>query len=456
MNRVQKMTANLILSHLANSPLEKLPVMIDLAEKLDRGHLHGPQISMMRTALTDKNSVWYKFTERLFEEVEPKCISKLLECFFINATLEGGTKNQEVEKKYDCNVPWAILMDPTSACNLQCVGCWAAQYGAKHNLSYETLDSICRQGKGIGIHFYIFSGGEPLMRKADIIRLCDAHPDCYFFAFTNGTLVDEEFCSEVARVGNFTLAFSIEGDEEATDMRRGAGTYQKVLASMELMRSRRLPFGYSTCYHSKNTESVGSDAFVDDMIKRGCRFSWNFTYMPVGKDAQPDLLVTPEQRAWMHRRIREIRDTKPVFAMDFWNDGEYTEGCIAGGRRYLHINAAGDVEPCAFIHYSNVNIHDVSLLEALQSPIFKAYRRGQPFNDNHMRPCPLLDNPGALRCMVKESGAKSTDMESPEDIDALCAKTEEASEKWAEMADSIWAGTGENTTTPDCDRKRAV
>jgi MoaA/NifB/PqqE/SkfB family radical SAM enzyme len=177
------------------------------------------------------------------------------------------------------------------------------------------------------------------------------------------------------------------------------------------------------------------------MIARGCRFSWNFTYMPVGKDAVPDFLATPEQRAYMYRRMREIRASKPIFAMDFWNDGEYTRGCIAGGRRYLHINAAGDVEPCAFIHYANVNIHDVSLLEALRSPLFMAYRRRQPFNGNHLRPCPLLDNPQALCAMVKESGARSTDMASPEDVDTLCQKTEKAAENWAEVADGLWNGT---------------
>lgn len=455
MNRLQKLSFNLILGRLANSPMEKLPAILDLAEKMDRGQLHGPQIRLMRSVLTDKNSIWYDFTERLFEEVELRCISKLIECFFINATVDSGAHNHAIEAKYDCNVPWAILMDPTSACNLQCVGCWAAQYGGKHRLSYETMHSICCQGKEIGIHFYIFSGGEPLMCKADIIRLCDAHPDCYFFAFTNGTLVDEAFCGEIARVGNFTPAFSVEGDEKSTDMRRGAGTYQKVVAAMALMQKHRLPFGYSTCYHRENTESVGSDAFVDDMIRRGCRFAWNFTYIPVGKDARPDLLATPAQRAWMYRRMREIRETKPVFALDFWNDGEYTGGCIAGGRRYLHINAAGDVEPCAFVHYSNVNIHDVSLLEALQSPIFKAYRREQPFNENHLRPCPLLDNPDTLRRMVKESGARSTDMEAPEDVDTLCAKTDCACEKWAKTADALWTEAAGETTTSD-ERQKAV
>lgn len=434
----QKRMVGLLINYLSDNPLEKLPKMFSLVEKLDRKKLYTSQIQATKKALLDENSNWRLAVKKLFDEVDLKCIKKLLECFIVNANFVGGPKARAAAKKYDCNIPWAILMDPTSACNLHCTGCWAAEYGSKNNLSYEMLDSICRQGKKLGIYFYIFSGGEPLVRKKDLIKLCAAHQDCYFFAFTNGTLVDEEFCQDLLRVGNFALAFSIEGDEKATDLRRGEGTYQKVIKAMELMKKHKLLFGYSTCYHRYNTESVGSDEFVDDMIARGCRFAWNFTYMPVGKDAKPDFIATPEQRAYMYRRIREIRATKPIFAMDFWNDGEYVHGCIAGGRCYLHINAAGDVEPCAFIHYSNVNIHNVSLLEALRSPLFQAYRKRQPFNENHLRPCPLLDNPEALRAMVKESGAKSTDMLAPEDVDDLCAKTEPAAAKWAPVADELW------------------
>ncbi|WP_187351006.1 radical SAM protein [Capillibacterium thermochitinicola] len=435
----QKLAVKLLMGYLADKPMEKLPRMFSLAEKLDRRNLHASQIQAVKKALLDEGSNWRLLVENLFREVDLRLIQKLVESFIVNANLLGGARAQAAAEKHDCNIPWAILMDPTSACNLSCVGCWAAEYGSNHNLSYEMLDSICRQGKELGVYFYIFSGGEPLVRWKDLIKLCAAHQDCYFFAFTNGTLVNEELCQELLRVGNFALAFSIEGDEEATDLRRGKGTYRKVIAAMELMRKHKLIFGYSTCYHRYNTESVGSDEFIDDMIARGCRFAWNFTYMPVGKGAKPDLIATPEQRAYMYRRAREIRETKPIFYMDFWNDGEYVNGCIAGGRCYLHINAAGDVEPCAFIHYSNVNIHDVTLLEALKAPLFQAYRRRQPFNPNHLRPCPLLDNPDALRAMVKESGAKSTDMLAPEDVDDLCAKTESAAAQWAPVADQLWA-----------------
>jgi len=429
----------MLLNYISDDFLGKLPRILKLAEKLDRGNFHATQITTVRNVLLDESNVWHTFARNLVQEVDKKCIMKFVEGFIINTHLVGNERRQAIEKKYDCNVPWTILIDPTSACNLSCTGCWAAQYGSRHNLSYETLDSVVREGKEIGMYFYIFSGGEPLVRKKDIIRLCEAHQDCYFFAFTNGTLVDDELCDDMLRVGNFALAFSIEGDEEATDMRRGKGTYRKVIEAMERMKAHRLLFGYSTCYHRYNTESVGSDEFVDDMIARGCRFAWNFTYMPVGKDARTDLMATPEQRAYMYRRINEIRATKPIFAMDFWNDGEYANGCIAGGKRYLHINAAGDVEPCAFIHYSNVNIHDVSLLDALRSPLFMAYRRNQPFNGNMLRPCPLLDNPEMLAAMVKESGARSTDMEAPENVDVLCAKTAPAAKAWAEVADRLWA-----------------
>lgn len=163
--------------------------------------------------------------------------------------------------------------------------------------------------------------------------------------------------------------------------------------------------------------------------------------MPVGNDAVPQLMCTPEQREEMYHRIREYRKTKPIFAMDFQNDAEYVGGCIAGGRRYLHINANGDVDPCVFIHYSNANIRDMTLLEALQSPIFMAYHDEQPFNENHLRPCSMLENPELLRSMVEKTGAHSTDLQSPESVEHLCAKCTAYAKDWTATADKLWTAS---------------
>jgi MoaA/NifB/PqqE/SkfB family radical SAM enzyme len=140
----------------------------------------------------------------------------------------------------------------------------------------------------------------------------------------------------------------------------------------------------------------------------------------------------------MYDKIRAYRKNKPIFTMDFWNDGEFVNGCIAGGRCYLHINANGDIEPCAFIHYSDSNIHDTTLLQAYKNPLFMQYHKNQPFNKNMLRPCPLLDNPGRLNDMVHASGAKSTDLEHPEDVTDLCKKCVPAATNWAPVSQEIW------------------
>ena len=117
---------------------------------------------------------------------------------------------------------------------MHCTGCWAAEYGNRLNLTLEELDSIVTQGKELGTYMYIFTGGEPLVRKQDIIKLCEKHSDCEFLSFTNGTLIDESFCREMLRVKNFVPAISLEGFENANDGRRGSGVFEKVMAAMDL------------------------------------------------------------------------------------------------------------------------------------------------------------------------------------------------------------------------------
>ena len=286
-----------------------------------------------------------------------------------------------------------------------------------------------------------FTGGEPLICKKDIIRLCEKHRDMAFHAFTNGTLIDDDFCRELLRVGNFFVSVSIEGFEEANDGRRGEGHFQKALAAMELMHRYKIPFGVSICYTAKNYKTVTSDEFLDLLISKGCVFAWYFHYMPVGMGASTDLLLTPEQRTYMKNRVREIRGVtggKELYCIDFQNDGEFAGGCVAGGRIYCHINAAGDVEPCVFIHYSGANIREKSFLECLQQPLFLEYRKGQPFNGNHLRPCPMLENPDLLPEMVKRSGARSTDLEAPESAEHLCEKCKAYAACWQPTAEQLW------------------
>ncbi len=428
--------------YLYKDPETNLLKIMHWADKFSGGEFEG-QRKVIREALENPDHPYYSYIRNLIQEVDPFVVKTTAVNFFINANLIGWPKQEECREKYGCNIPWAILLDPTSACNLHCTGCWAAEYGNKLNLTYDEIDSIIRQGKELGVYMYIYTGGEPLIRKADLMKLCREHSDCIFLCFTNATLIDEKLADEMLEVGNFVPAISLEGFEEATDGRRGDGIYQKVIKAMNLLRRKKLLYGISACYTSANYDSITSAEFYDKLIDLGAYFIWYFHYMPVGNDASTELLPTPEQRIEVYRRVRKYRAEKPLFAMDFQNDAEYVGGCIAGGRRYLHINANGDVDPCVFIHYSDSNIREKSLLDALRGPMFMAYHDGQPFNENMFRPCPMLENPEKLRAMVEKSGAHSTDLQSPESADHLCTKCDKYAACWKPVADELWAAAHE-------------
>ncbi|MBS3985596.1 MAG: radical SAM protein [Selenomonadales bacterium] len=427
-----------VLSHLGSEPNKNIPRVLNWVDRFDKEGVLKGKVSVVREVLSDEGSNWSLLTKSLWTDIDTDVRKRLFENFIVNAVIIGGNRQEKAREEHGCNVPWAILMDPTSACNMRCSGCWAAEYGPDMSLSYHTLDSVIQQGKALGIYMYIYSGGEPLLRKDDIVRLCERHSDCVFLAFTNGTLIDETFADEMLRVKNFVPAISVEGFEYETDSRRGEGTYLAVENAMEVLKIKKLPFGISCCYTSNNTDKVGSEAFFDKMISNGAKFAWFFTYMPVGMDASPELMANAEQREFMYQQVRRFRKSKAIFTMDFWNDGEYADGCIGGGRRYLHINANGDIEPCAFIHYSDSNIHDTALVTALRNPLFMQYKENQPFNGNMLRPCPLLDNPDRLRDMVTASGARSTETLHPEDVGHLCEKCRPASVAWAVAAERLW------------------
>lgn len=430
-----------LVNYVYKNPKKNIPKVLKIGKAVTGNLFPETTWTAPLDVITNPQNTWNEYVYRIIEETDKELLTNVLLTFAIDAGYIGTSTLRENRDKLKCNIPWIILMDPTSACNLKCKGCWAAEYGHHSNLTLDEMRKIVTEAKALGTHFFMFTGGEPLVRKKDILTVTKENPDCIFLAFTNGTLVDDEFCEELKKSGNFALALSIEGTEETTDFRRGEGVYKKVVDAMALLKKHKCIFGTSICYTSKNYQAVTSDKFYDMEIEAGAKFALYFHYMPIGSDADTSLLLTPEQREHVYRTIRKKRRTrngKPIFVMDFQNDGEFVGGCIAGGRNYFHINSEGDAEPCVFIHYSDSNIREKSILECLRSPLFKQYYKGQPFNDNMLRPCPMLENPQALRHIIEVTGAKSTNLTCPESADELCSKCDLYAKEWAPMAKQIW------------------
>ena len=438
-DKLKKAAAMAAYDYMAKDPEKNIPQLLDKLVELDDGGLGlKHQATSIRDGYLNPNSATKQEVLSLFRDIDPRQMRKFFETIVVNDSLIGTPIQKKNREKYHCNIPWIVLMDPSSACNLKCTGCWAAEYGHTLSITLDEMENVIQQSINLGCRLFLLAGGEPMMRKDDILTLCRRHQDCGFMMFTNGTLIDEAFADQMLEVSNLMPAISVEGYEAETDFRRGAGTYQRVMKAMQILKQKHLLFGAACCYTNKNVELIGSDKYFDSVIGWGAKFMWCFSYTPIGKDAATDLMVTPAQREYMYHNIRRLRSEKPLFAMDFYNDAKYVHGCIAGGRSYLHINANGDIEPCAFIHFSDSNIRTDTLLEALQKPLFMAFYHNQPFNENMLRPCPLVDNPGRLTQMVRQTGAHSTEILEPDDAKELTGRCLEFAKGWAPIAKELW------------------
>jgi MoaA/NifB/PqqE/SkfB family radical SAM enzyme len=433
------------INYITKDPDKNLFVLLDFAEKVARAPGHKEAVKKLKVHFKDNPQIMDQ-TRRIASN--PKMLYNLINSWVVNGVFLGRTKRENIGQELGVSVPQLLLIDPTSACNLRCEGCWAGEYSKVDRLEPELFSRIIKEAKEIGIYWIVLSGGEPFCYP-QLLDVVAEHPDSVFMAYTNGTLIDEKVADRLADLANFSPSFSLEGWREQTDARRGEGTFDKVMHAMDLLRERGVFFGASVTSMSNNINEIFSEKYIDFLVDKGATYMWSFHYIPIGRNPNVELMLTPEQRLWMIDKVRELRNTRPILIADFWNDGEFTGGCIAGGRQYCHINAAGDVEPCAFVHFAVDNIREKSLRKVLQNPLFKAYQRRQPFHENHLAPCPIIDAPASLREMIKDSGAKPTHRGAEEVLQGeVAGHLDQLSKKWLELADQYQEKNKNKEKTP--------
>lgn len=328
---------------------------------------------------------------------------RLIENLLLNWMVKGA-RSRIALREQGYWVPFFLTISPSMRCNLKCSGCYAGLYEKDGELNEEELDRLFTESKAMGDYFIVLSGGEPYLLRDKLLRLFAKHSDIFFLTFTNGTRLDEATVKALASLGNVAPAISVEGYQAQTDKRRGEGVHAQALAAMKLLKRYGVVFGISVTYTSENCDAVTDDAFVDYYMQLGALFGWYFMFMPVGRDPILSLVPTPEQRLLCGNRVAQLRKRYPLFLADFWNDGPAVGGCLGGGRRYIHILNSGRVEPCVFAHFGADNIRETSILEAVNSPFFRAVRQAFPYNENAnlKRPCMIVDNPEILRRLVEE------------------------------------------------------
>lgn len=312
------------------------------------------------------------------------------------ASKKAGEKRRLAEENGE-HIPPFLIASITSSCNLHCAGCYSranhacADSAPVDQLSGEEWEKIFAEASDMGIGFILLAGGEPFMRK-DVIDMAAQHHDIIFPIFTNGTMVGESYLELFDANRNLVPILSIEGGEETTDNRRGKGVYERLNASMDKLQQKGILFGASVTVTTENMDEVLSDEFVDAMYKKGAKAIVYVEFVPVTEEAK-HLAPSDDERAIIMKNLNALRASHEDMVMvAFPGDEKSSQGCLAAGRGFFHINSHGGAEPCPFSPYSDISVKNVGLRGALNSELFQGIKAQGLLVENHEGGCVLFEN----------------------------------------------------------------
>ncbi len=427
---------NTFLALLMRNPEKNIMRLTYLTEKITKRRHYLIWIRKIRR-LYRMGHPTLELTKRIISFSHPHHRKRIIKAFVINHLLKGSNERKKFSEENGFYPPSFFAVSPTMRCNLPCHGCYAGNYSKEEELDAGVIDQAIKELNQMGSYYVVVIGGEPFIRE-DLLDIFARHPETAFMVYTNGTMIDEAFARLLLKVGNVLTILSLEGFKKETNARRGEGVFDKVMEAMDILKRNRVLFGFSVTHTRKNADVVISRKFIDMLVEKGCIIGWYFSYVPIGHHPHMELMATPQQRKELLEKINYYRETKPIFLASFFNEGQIVGGCMAAGRKYFHINAQGDVEPCVFCHFAVDNIKDKTLREILNSHYFKAFRSRMPFGENLLRPCPLHDHPWAMREVVKEAKAHPTCAGAEYVITDLAHQLDDYAREWKKVADPIW------------------
>lgn len=369
---------------------------------------------------------YYMYRSMAYSSMKIGASSKFASTVISKAMLSDLRMKKEIEfrNEFGFDPPGFMVISPAKRCNLRCRGCYANSASEKDQLDYGTFTRVIREMRELwGARFVTISGGEPLMYKwhgKGILDIYREHPDSLFLMYTNGTLINDRIARELYELGNITPAISVEGMQEVTEQRRGKGVFEKITRAMQILKKHRVLYGISITATRHNAEEIVSDKFIDHYFgEMGAAYAWVFHYMPIGRDVDPGLIPTPDQRVMLWKRSWDIVKKRKIMFVDFWNHGPVTDGCISAGRPggYFYIDWQAKVYPCVFFPYAAAKIDEVyarggNLNDLINLPLyshirdwqFKYWKEG-----DLLRPCPIRDHYRMAKKFVLDTEATPSD-----------------------------------------------
>ncbi len=313
-------------------------------------------------------------------------------------------KLREYNEQKGIHVPPILIFSITSSCNLRCSGCYARAKNTENgnNLGSGKIREIITEAGNLGVSIILIAGGEPLIHP-DIVEMISNFPSILFPLFTNSTLIDDNILEAFRKHRQIIPVLSLDGPEPETDLRRGKGMFQSIKAVLKKMDGRGLLFGASITLTKSNFELISDEDFIGSLVEAGCRIIFFVEYVPL-EEGTENLCLTALQQKSITTALAVLRDKFNSLFVALPGEEEQYGGCLAAGRGFIHISSAGDIEPCPFAPYSDINLNDVTLEEGLRSVFLRTIRENHSMLTESMGGCTLWENRSWVASVLEESG----------------------------------------------------
>lgn len=335
-------------------------------------------------------------------------LSNPKESIFMASFAAAAAKANSRRDRYErdgIHIPPFLICSITSKCNLHCVGCYARENhmcndnAAVNPMAQADWERIFSEAEQLGISFILLAGGEPLLRE-DVIGTAAKFPKILFPIFTNGTMLDKDYIAEFDKHRNLIPILSMEGGRKKTDDRRGDGVYDRLENAMSALRKNGIFFGMSITMTTENIFEILSDEYISNLKSKGIKVAIFVEYVPVTPESE-QLAPTEKERIFAAERLSEIKHRhENMLFIDFPGDELASGGCLAAGRGFIHINPDGNAEPCPFSPYSDTNLRETPLVEALNSPLLKKLRDSTCLEESHSGGCVLFEKDAEVKRIV--------------------------------------------------------
>jgi pyrroloquinoline quinone biosynthesis protein E len=309
--------------------------------------------------------------------------------------------------------PYALLAEVTYRCPLHCPYCSnPTQYPSGDELTTDEWRRVIDQAAALGVLQAGFSGGEPLARRdlAEMIAHARA-AGLYTNLITSGLGLDAKRAAKLRAAGLDSVQLSFQSDTaELADAIAGTRAHALKIAVARTAREAGFALSANVVLHRRNIDRLPElVAFAAALGANRLELA-NVQYYGWAFLNRSQLLPTREQVQTAFAQANAERERRREQMEIFYVLPDYYEErpkpCMNGwGRRYLTVNAVGNVLPCPTassipgVQFENVRARDLAWIWA-ESESFQKFR-GEDWMREPCRSCPERERDfGGCRCQA--------------------------------------------------------